>query len=135
MLESVPFYLFAFITIFHVYLGFGAPIQTRYILPIIQGQPLPFHSLMALPVAGLLLISTIAFGYEIGFVNNTFLGNYNQIWLALTSGALIFRGLFGFIFFHLLNKIIDDTEFKTWDLRVYSPLCMYLGVSSFLALT
>ena len=134
MVDLIPFSLFIFITLFHVYMGFGGPINTKYFFPTVQGNPLPFHSIMALPVAGLLLLSTLSFGFQVGYIQTTVLGEYNQYWLGLTCGALIFRSLFGFICFHLLNKLIDNCEFKTWDLRLYSPLCLYLGAASLLAL-
>ena len=112
-------------------MGIGAPLNYEYVLPTIGKKPLPFHSVMAIPVAILLVLSTLAFGYESGILNKNFLGNYSGQWLVLTAAALVFRGFFGLIVFHLLNKVIDPTLFKQWDLRLYSPLTLYLGISSF----
>ncbi len=131
MFDLIPFAIFIFITIFHIYMGIGAPLNYEYVLPTIGKKPLPFHSVMAIPVAILLVLSTLAFGYESGILNKNFLGNYSGQWLVLTAAALVFRGFFGLIVFHLLNKVIDPTLFKQWDLRLYSPLTLYLGISSF----
>ena len=112
-------------------MGIGAPLNYDYVLPRINHKALPFHSAMAIPVAVLLALSTLAFGYESGILANELLSNYSRQWLVLTASALVFRGCFGFIVFHLLNKVIDPTLFKVWDLRLYSPLTLYLGISSF----
>ena len=134
MFTYIPFIIFILITLFHFYMGFGGKLNYEYVLPKINGKDLPFHSAMALPVAVLLTISTLAFGFETGLISNSILGQFNQPWLLITAAGLVFRGIFGFILFHALNKLIDDTLFKVWDLRLYSPLTLYLGISSFKAL-
>ena len=131
MFDLIPFTIFITITLFHIYMGIGAPLNYDYVLPTIKQKPLPFHSTMAIPVAILLTLSTAAFGYESGILTNELLSNYSRQWLVLTASALVFRGCFGLIVFHLLNKVIDPTLFKVWDLRLYSPLTLYLGISSF----
>ena len=133
MLDILPFSIFCFLTLFHIYMGFGGPINTNYFFPSINGESLPFHATMALPVALLLLLTTISFGFNVQLLPNTILGSFNSIWLLLSAIALVFRGIFGCIVFHLLNKVIDDTAFKTWDYRLYSPLTLYLGGASFSA--
>ena len=134
MIDYFPFAIFTFITLFHIYLGFNGPINLDFILPKINGQRMAYHPLASFPVALLLFLSTISFGYCVQIIPFSPLGIYNTLWLQLTGAALIFRGLFGLIFFHWFRLIIDDTQFKTWDLRIYSPLTIYLGVSSFIAL-
>ena len=117
-----------FLSLFHVYLTLNLPINKAAILPKISGRPLPFHSLAAFPVAILLFLSSIAFANETLLLPVQQSHIFWPTYLWLTAIAFISRGLFGIIFFHLLNKIIDDTEFKTWDLRLYSPLTLYLGL-------
>lgn len=134
MLNYIPFGIFVLITLFHFYMGFGGKLNYDYVLPKMNGKSLPFHSAMALPVAILLSLSTIAFGIEIGIIHLPSVTPFSRPWLFLTAGALVFRGCFGFILFHVLNKLIDNTAFKVWDLRLYSPLTLYLGISSFTAL-
>ena len=132
MLTYVPFFLFSLITLFHIYMGVGGKLNYDYVLPKLKnGRPLPFHSLMALPVAFLLALSTSAFGFEVGILNQSYLGSFSRSWLILTATALVFRGCFGLLLFHVLNKLIDEGLFKTWDLRIYSPLTLFLGIASF----
>ena len=134
MFDIIPFFLFAFITLFHVYMGFGGPLNYEAVLPKIGNEDMPFHASFCFPIAGLLTLSTISFGFQVGILPNSILGTFNSTWLLITAASLVFRGCFGFIVFHALNKVIDDTAFKTWDLRIYSPLTLYLGIASFKAL-
>ena len=129
MINYLAFAALCFITLFHVYMGLGGKLNYDYVLPKIGTKPLPFHSSMALPVAALLAITTIAYGFELGLYTQFSLGTYNQLWLMLAGAAFLFRGIFGLVVFHGFNKIIDNTPFKTWDLKLYSPLTVFLGCS------
>ena len=124
----VPFILFILITLFHVYMGVGGKINKDVILPKIKGKDIPFHSAVALPVALLLGLSTIAYAQVMQITPDFLPAQYATYLVVLTGAALTFRGVFGLVFFHLLNMIIDPTPFKTWDLKLYSPLTIYLGV-------
>ena len=124
----IPFSLFVLITLFHVYMGVGGKINKDAILPKIKGKDLPFHSAAALPVALLLGLSTLAYAQVMQMIPGFLPAQYATYLVILTGVALTFRGVFGLVFFHLLNMIIDPTPFKTWDLKLYSPLTIYLGV-------
>ena len=119
--------IFIFLTLFHIYMALGLPLNRAAVLPTIQQKPLPFHQLMAAPVAVALGMSTLAFAHVTGqypTALNTMLTTY--LWL--TAIALITRGLTGIIVFHALNRWIDPGPFKTWDRWLYTPLTLYLGI-------
>jgi dipeptide/tripeptide permease len=124
----MSFGIFVIITLFHIYMGVGGRVNKAAILPTINHKDLPFHSAAAIPVAILLGISTIAFGQQIGIISPILSETFSQRYLWLSAFALISRGLMGLIIFHLLNKVIDPSLFKEWDLRLYSPLTLYLGI-------
>ena len=130
----ITLFLFIFITLFHVYMGVGLPFNKAAVLPLIKGKPMPFHALAALPVAAALAISTLAFAHESGMIESIKYGELLTKYLWLTGIGLLLRGLGGLVFFHLLNLIIDPTEFKVWDLRLYSPLTIILGTHCILVL-
>ena len=126
--------VFILIALFHVYMGLGGKMNYQYVLPTMKGKPLPFHSLAALPVAFLLAISAIAFAHEANITGPLMYSALLEKYLWLTGIALISRGLGGLIFFHALNMMIDRGHFKTWDLRLYSPLTIYLGIHCLIVL-
>ena len=126
--------IFIFITLFHVYMGLGLPFKKAAVLPIIKGKPMPFHSLAAWPVAIALALSTISFAHSTGITGPLQYSALFDLYLWVTGIGLLMRGIGGFVFFHLLNLIIDATEFKTWDLKLYSPLTVYLGAHCILVL-
>jgi len=128
LLKYIPFSIFVLITLFHLYMGLGGRVNKDIILPKIKGQDLPFHSAAALPVAFLLGLSTLAYAQVMYIIPEILSADYARYFVILTGAALTFRGIFGLVFFHLLNMIIDPTPFKTWDLKLYSPLTIYLGV-------
>ena len=109
-------------------MGLGGVVNKDRILPKIKGKDLPFHSAAALPVAILLGLCTFAFAQVSGLTHTKIAPNLIDLYLLISGISLTFRGLFGFIFFHIFNRVIDDTPFKTWDLRLYSPLTLYLGI-------
>ncbi len=117
-----------FLSLFHVYLTLDLPINKATILPKINGRPLPFHSLAAFPVAILLGLTSIAFANETLLLPIQHMNDFLSMYLWLSAIAFISRGLFGFIVFHALNKVIDETPFKRWDFQLYSPLTLYLGI-------
>ena len=126
--------LFSFISLFHLYLGLGGRINSDYILPKINGKPFPFHSLAALPVAILLTLSTIAFAHDVGLTGPLMYSILWEKYLWLTGIALVIRGGIGLLVFHALGRVIDPGHFKTWDFRLYSPLCIYLGTHCLIVL-
>ena len=130
----ITLFLFGFITLFHVYMGVGLPFNKAAVLPLIKGKPMPFHALAALPVAFALAISTLAFAQESGVIEAVKHAHLLTTYLWLTGIGLLLRGIGGLVFFHFLNLIIDPTEFKTWDLRLYSPLTIILGTHCILVL-
>ena len=132
MLDILPFSIFCFLTLFHIYMGFGGPINTNYFFPSINGESLPFHATMALPVALLLLLTTISFGFNVQLLPNTILGSFNSIWLLLSAIALVFRGIFGFIVFHLLIKLLMILHSRLGTTACIA-LTLYLGGASFSA--
>ena len=119
--------LFILISAFHIYMGFGGKINHRYVIPEFKGKPMPFHAIAALPVAILLGFSALAFAHEASITGPIMYSILLEKYLWLTGIGLLIRGLFGLIVFHLFHQLIDPTPFKTWDLRLYSPLCIYLG--------
>ena len=133
-MDHLTLSLFIIITLFHVYLGFGGKINHAYILPKINGHPLPYHSAAVFPVAILLTLSTLAFAQEANLIQPLLYSHLFKYYLLITGIGLIARGFGGLVFFHLLNKIIDDTPFKSWDLKLYSPLTIFLGTHCLLVL-
>ncbi|MEK9727850.1 MAG: DUF3995 domain-containing protein [Candidatus Margulisiibacteriota bacterium] len=112
---------------FHIYMGLGGPLNMDTVLPKIKGKSLPFHQLAALPVAVLLAACAIAFAQKTQLIQSNYPIKFIDLFLLLCGIAFLSRGVLGFIFFHFLDLIIDPTPFKTWDLRLYSPLTIYLG--------
>jgi hypothetical protein len=133
-MAHVTLVIFFVIAIFHVYMGLGGKLNQAYVLPTINGTPLPCHSLVALPVAILMGLSTVAFAHEAHLTGPLVHGIFWERYLWLTGMALLIRGVGGLIGFHGLNRIIDPGLFKTWDLRLYSPLCTYLGTHCLIVL-
>lgn len=127
--------IFFTIALFHVYMGLGGKLNKHYVLPTINGKPMPFHSLAALPVAILLGLSTVAFAHEAHVTGPLIYSILWERYLWLTCVALLVRGIGGLIVFHGLNRIIDPGLFKTWDFRLYSPLCIYLGTHCLIVLS
>ena len=132
-MNLLPLVIFLLIALFHFYMGLGLPYNTKAVLPRINGEDLPFHRLMAIPVGVVFLITSWAFSVQIGLILVPYSMWYTNLLWAV-SIALVVRGALGLIVFHLLNGGIDPTPFKTWDRYLYSPLTLYLGVHCLLIL-
>ncbi len=128
LMAYITFGILIFLSLFHIYLTLNLPINKAAILPKINGRPLPFHSLAAFPVAILLFLSSLAFANQAELIPIQLPQIFLSSYLWLTAFGFISRGLFGFIVFHILNKVIDNTPFKVWDLKLYSPLTLFLGL-------
>lgn len=127
-MTHITFTIFIGLSVFHVYMGLGLPLNRAAVIPVIKNKPLPFHSIFAIPVAILLALSAIAFAHETRLIGPLLYSILLEQYLWITGISLVTRGLGGLLIFHIFNAVIDSSPFKTWDRYLYSPLCLYLGI-------
>ena len=97
---TVTLTLFILITLFHVYMGLELPFNKAAVLPIINGKPMPFHSLAAWPVAIALAVSTISFAHATGAIGPLQYSALFDMYLWVTGFGLLARGIGGLVGFH-----------------------------------
>lgn len=118
----------------HIYWGLGGKWGSRQALPqhLHDGAPLFVPGVVAcFSVAlGLLAMAVVTFS-KIGFIQIILPDVIDEYGLWIIGSIFLLRAIGDFKYVGFF-KSIRDTEFGHLDKLFYSPLCLYLGLTSFL---
>jgi hypothetical protein len=131
VLSSTNAFIFTIISGFHFYWVMGGKVGFDVVLPSTTegSKALKPSKLMTIAVAFVFLGIAIFYlikGYLIDFPLPKLIDNYGLYALA---GVLIIRAIGDFKYAGFFKKI-KDTPFARYDSTYYSPLCLYLGLST-----
>lgn len=133
ILNAVIFFLLGLL---HFYWALGGRWGTAYAVPSKAGGGKLFTpgTLSCIMVGSILLLFSVVFLLRAGLIVAPFfqpVQRYTPFALTMISAIFAFRaiGEFKYVGF---TKTVKDTAFAKMDTRYYSPLCLYLALSSFI---
>ncbi|UII32378.1 DUF3995 domain-containing protein [Fulvivirga ulvae] len=133
ILSAINISILTLLGFLHIYWAFGGSWAAEKALPESpEGKPLFAPGIFACIVvaAGLLIFASVFIFHS--FISITILPEWfmaNSLWFIGT--IFILRAIGDFRYVGFMKKIRHST-FASLDTKYYSPLCLYLGISSFI---
>lgn len=132
MLSIINFLILTAIAGIHFYWGLGGTWASDAVLPEMKGKkaftPSPLITIL---VAFVFFFFAMMYLKNIAFVDITLpaiIQNYGLKYL----GIIFLVRAIGDIRYVGFTKTIKDSKFAKLDTKFYSPLCLYLGISTFI---
>ena len=116
------------IGLLHVYWAFGGRWASRVVIPEIGGslafQP-PITATVV--VAFALFVAAALVTGQLGLWGNHFPGWIFQVASWVMGAVFLIRAIGDFRLVGFFKKVCD-TRFASWDTRLFSPLCLFIGL-------
>jgi len=137
---SQTIFLIHFIILFliaslHIYWAMGGKTASLAVLPQSSSEKLVFmpSSFMTFIVAISFYMMSLIYGHAAGFFQVSILKNYQNAILAFLAIVFLIRAIGDYKYIGFTKKI-KGTPFSINDTKYYSPLCLSISITTFLAI-
>jgi hypothetical protein len=123
--------IFVGLCLLHVYWALGGRLGRGAAVPSVAGKPLFTPSpLGTLLVAAGLLIAALVIAGTVGWLGKAVPTRVFRLLAHAISVVFIVRAIGDFRYVGFFRGA-SDSVFAYWDLRLYSPLCLFIGAAVF----
>ncbi len=124
--------VFAFLCLLHLYWAFGGVFGNSVAIPSVSEKPLFVPSVSAtLAVAFALFLAMLTILGQIGYLGEI-VPKWMFRWAALVIAVLFLLRAIGEFKYVGFFKQASDSGFAFWDTVLFSPLCLFIAITSFL---
>jgi len=120
-----------FISVLHIYWAFGGRWGTAAVIPIKKGEQQPIfkpRKLGTLLVAVLILLASIMLIFQAGYLESLQTNALTKIGSIVCATVFMIRAIGDFNYLGFFKKI-KHSQFARYDTWIYSPLCLFLGLT------
>lgn len=131
----IHFIILFLIASVHIYWALGGKMASLAVLPQTSSEKLVFmpSSFMTFFVAVSFYMMSLIFGHAAGFFQVSILKNYQNAILVFLAIVFLLRAVGDFKYVGFTKKI-KGTPFSINDTKYYSPLCLLISLTTFLAI-
>ncbi len=130
MISAILGIILGFLGILHVYWGLGGVGGSAVVIPEIEGRPVFTPSRLAcFLVAAALGVAAFLVLAQVGHVSSPFSAGLTTVGVVGVGVIFTLRAVGDFRLVGF-TKRIRNTQFAIWDTRLFSPLCLVIGLGS-----
>lgn len=117
------------VALFHIYWVFGGRRGRANAIPTIEGNQIftPRAPAILVVAAGILFFASLPLFLAGLLITPAWFASYLNITGFTAAGIFLLRAMGDFKLAGF-SKRIKDSSFAVWDSRLYSPLCLFLGL-------